>query len=165
MTGQSYKTPTTDRLNLVTVPHVYKNKKKNNKSSVVKTTLTIKIDCYSPVVFLFFNLPWIRQYNLFASPCRRRTLALLHGHKIADIGQHRLQVRHFVCCLTTRTLRHRFCCCNTNTQFTAHSQRHDGRSSHSGPSPRCSVRARRLIFSTLLHNKYCWLVVSVVYVF
>lgn len=39
--------------------------------------------------------PWIGQYDLLARPGSRRALALLHGHKVADIGQHRLQVRHF----------------------------------------------------------------------
>lgn len=40
-------------------------------------------------------VPRIRQINLLAGTGGRRALALLHGHQVADIGQHSLEVRHF----------------------------------------------------------------------
>lgn len=39
-------------------------------------------------------LPGIRQHDLFAGSGRRRALALLHGHQVADVGQHGFQVGH-----------------------------------------------------------------------
>lgn len=46
--------------------------------------------CLPPV-----HLPGIGQYDLLAGSGGRRALGLLHGHQVADIGQHSLQVRHF----------------------------------------------------------------------
>jgi len=40
-------------------------------------------------------IPRIWQNDLLASTGGRRALALLHSHQVADIGQHRLEVRHF----------------------------------------------------------------------
>jgi hypothetical protein len=40
------------------------------------------------------HLPGVWQYDLLAGPCRRGRLRLLHGHQIADIGQHGLQIGH-----------------------------------------------------------------------
>lgn len=42
------------------------------------------------------SIPWIWKNDFLAGPGRGRRLGLLHGHQIADVGQHRLQVRHFV---------------------------------------------------------------------
>lgn len=40
------------------------------------------------------TVPGLGQGDLLAGPGRRGALALLHRHQVADIGQHRLQVRH-----------------------------------------------------------------------
>jgi hypothetical protein len=42
------------------------------------------------------RLPRVRQHDLLAGPRRRRALALLHGHEVAHVREHRLEVRHFV---------------------------------------------------------------------
>lgn len=41
------------------------------------------------------DIPGIGQDDLFAGTGSRRAFTLLHGHQVADIGQHRLEVRHF----------------------------------------------------------------------
>lgn len=41
------------------------------------------------------RVPRIRQNNPLAGTGGRCALALLHGHQVADIGQHRLEIRHF----------------------------------------------------------------------
>jgi len=43
---------------------------------------------------MFANLRRVRQDDFLARPGRWRTLALLHGHQVADVGQDSLQVRH-----------------------------------------------------------------------
>lgn len=42
------------------------------------------------------KIPGIRKNDLLAGPRGRRALALLHGHQVADVGQHGLQVRHLL---------------------------------------------------------------------
>lgn len=104
------------------------------------------------------HTPGIGQYNFLAGPRRRCALALLHGHKVADIGQHRLQVRHFVsissppgCC----------CCCFVSTHTDTHSLNHnisDGRRTRTITTMLvCTRAATSHRFSlntaaTLLHN-------------
>ena len=41
------------------------------------------------------DIPRIRQDDLLARTGSRCAFALLHGHQVADVGQHRLEVRHF----------------------------------------------------------------------
>lgn len=44
---------------------------------------------------LLRDIPRIGQDDLFARASSRCALALLHSHQVADVGQHRLEVRHF----------------------------------------------------------------------
>lgn len=59
---------------------------------------TLHSDVYTSAcdMILQIILPRVRQHYLFAGSGRRRTLALFHGHQIADVGQHGLQVGHCV---------------------------------------------------------------------
>jgi len=41
-------------------------------------------------------VPRVRQDDFLARPGRRRGLGLLHRHQVADVGQHRFQIRHLV---------------------------------------------------------------------
>lgn len=121
-----HKTATTDRLNLVTVTHLFTDKNKKNTPPTNKNRSQNALTHFRRGG----NTPWVGQYNFFTGPRRRRALALLHGHKVADIGQHRLQVRHFVYIFSTGLLL--LFCFNTQTHTLTHnSQRRHGRSSHS----------------------------------